>query len=224
MKYPSLHATGALLLLASLTAAGEAAAQPVDPPPSLPRHDAAVTIGWTAGDERRLGETYHDWYNTYLIQLQVGRYWTDHLKTQVAVGLTGEGSMISYESVSPPPVPPFYYAPIPIENRLRAQQVSIAQVYQFGRNEWLHPFIGAGVTVEWQRRRFEALGFPPGYPPGAPPTPAGGADSNFAVKFDLLAGLKFYATERAFVLTDLRIGMAERLDRVAWSAGVGFDF
>src|SRR5262245_57349771 len=72
------------------------AAQPALP--VLPRNDATLTIGW-AGSEYELSR-YDRWHGSLLVAGGVGRYWTDHLKTELEVGWSTPGKDEIYEDIT----------------------------------------------------------------------------------------------------------------------------
>src|SRR5215510_3058199 len=110
--------------------------------------DVSGTIGWfnlrDADPERR----FDDWANRMAdLSAGAGWYWTDNLKTQVDFGVTNKTDRYSYEEL-------FingHQTYAPFETTLSSRHLAIAQDYQFFRNQWLHPRVGAGVDVAWER-------------------------------------------------------------------------
>jgi hypothetical protein len=90
----------AFLLLALLTcAAGVAHAQPAPGP--VTGFDVAASIGLFAADrsERSDEGCCSSWSAGFFKGLSVGHYWTDHLKTEVDVGVPGPTEAYSYSNV-----------------------------------------------------------------------------------------------------------------------------
>ena len=55
--------------------------------------DVGGGAGWLAGNKEGLAEEWNDWYDTFAVSLDAGRYWTTHLKTEAGATFTGEGSV-----------------------------------------------------------------------------------------------------------------------------------
>ena len=73
----------AFVVAAALLAASAAAAQTISTTPRNPaRWDVGGGVGWLAGNKEGLAEEWNDWYDTFAVSLDAGRYWTTHLKTE----------------------------------------------------------------------------------------------------------------------------------------------
>ena len=99
--------------------------------------------------------------------------------------------------------------------------------YQFLHNTWVHPYVGGGVDVDWERRRADSddRGFvaaPPGVVASSDPGDA--IARRTSVRAVLLTGAKFYVSPRVFARTDLRVSFTDQIDALRWGAGVGVDF
>ena len=199
-----------------------------------PSWDVGATIGTfgIAPEPHTRPDGYSDdWYFDGRYAVSIGKYWTDHIKTEVEFAHSGEGSRYVQRFVDMPGVPPHY--PIPAEEFNRLQQLSGRVVYQFLDNAWVHPYVFGGVGLDIDRRRTE---IPPNYfyPPATPQnrpapilvTPAviEGPDISWRPAGVFGAGAKMYMTQRSFFnaggITSL--GDATR----TWSlvAGFGIDF
>ena len=193
---------------------------------TLPSNDAVVSIGW-AGSENRLSD-YDRWRASPFLGISGGHYWTDYLKTEVEAGWHSATNSGTYQEL----VIDGLRTSARSMYRIRDASLAIGQSYQFGRNDWVHPYVGAGADVI---RRNIALDRPaqPGYayntPPSRPPAEVvipelRISETNVLVRPFIKTGAKMYASERMFFLTELKLGFAPDLDHVLWKLGMGFDF
>ena len=89
--------------------------------------------------------SYNDWHSQFGVSGGAGWYWTNHHKTQVEFAATTAASVYTSE--------PFVVGPGRADVRVttvrsyESQRVSLAQLYKFRRNEWVHPFLGAGLDI-----------------------------------------------------------------------------
>ena len=134
----------ALLTIAAILLAGAASAQTDAPSAPLPRADAQFVVGWQNLHKDQPQSSYNDWLNDIVYGgAGAGWYWNDHLKTQVDVGAGTRGTHTATSSWSSTAF------------RLSNRRVSacanptsrIGQQYQFFRNQWFHPHVGAGVEI-----------------------------------------------------------------------------
>ncbi len=209
-----------------LVAASRAGAQELVLTPSSPRvWDAAVKVAWLAGNESPAAGEWNDWYDVPAVSFEVGRHWTTHLKTEVALTAAGEGRFYSQERVDVPgqPFPTYRFA----EHHVRSTQASGAATYQFLENSWVHPFLTAGVLVDWQRERRELQEPLPlrGSQPPFPPLIRTETERSVEVRPFVGGGFKFYVNERAFIRTDARLMVGSPgVIGFTWRGGVGVDF
>jgi opacity protein-like surface antigen len=211
----------ALFLLAILAQAPAAA-----PPPALPRADAHFVIGWQNLHKPQPPDHYNDWLNDiFYAGAGAGWYWTDNLKTQVDFGAGTRGEQYRYRQLAASGTIAYESSRL----RLRQQSVSIAQHYQFYRNQWFHPHVGAGVELARQTTTEE-------YQPVVIfdnvtrtsrtilPARTEGPEHDFIARGLGEVGFKAYMTPRAFFTGDMRMMFRERLEQVLFRAGFGFDF
>lgn len=196
-------------------------------PPDAKRWDAAGSVGWLAGDKSDLAEEWNDWYDTFAVSADVGRYWTPHLKTEAGVLFTTEGSVYSATQVPVPgqPFPLF----IPREHHFRLAGASLGAAYQFLDNQWVHPFLNAGVQLGWEHERlFSPEQVIPGFDrrnPTVAPLIDRDEGWSFAARPFVGGGAKFYVNERGFVRTDFTLAWHEGgIGQATWRAGIGLDF
>src|SRR5262245_22538945 len=126
------------LVAAALLPVAAAAQTTIQPP----RADAHVVLGWQNLHQAQPQDHYNDWLNDIFYGgAGAGWYWTDHLKTQVDLGAGTSGRQFRYTQSTLNGVPTYEAS----ELRLRQTAVTIQQQYQFFRNQWFHPHVGAGL-------------------------------------------------------------------------------
>ena len=136
------------LLICGVTPAW-AAAQTA--PAALPGNDTIVSIGW-AGAEHEIHDQRR-WDGALLAGLSGGHYWTDHLKTEVEASWSGPRKQEVYETIERQGG----YTYALSEYRAHDIRIGVSQVYQFGRNEWVHPYVGIGADVVRRGASLERL-------------------------------------------------------------------
>ena len=83
-----------LLLLTLFTSAGLAEARQQDSAPLLKKWDAAVTIAAAhVRPAHNEGSYYDNWFFEGRYAAQIGRYLTEHIKTEMEYARFGEGSI-----------------------------------------------------------------------------------------------------------------------------------
>src|SRR5215212_5575527 len=123
------------------------------PPSPLQRGDAAAFVGWLNAQKPGTLDLQSDWYHRAIYGGgAAGWYWTDHLRTEIEVGASKSSRLWTYRNVVIDNVPTFSGARLTVGTR----RVAIAQQYQFFRNVWFHPHVGAGVEVSWETVRGQA--------------------------------------------------------------------
>jgi opacity protein-like surface antigen len=192
--------------------------------PQLPKNDLSLSIGW-AGSDFQLTR-YDSWRGSVLVGAGAGHYWTDHLKTEVEFGWFDPGRDEIYENLDYLGTSTYAVA----DHTARDLRLGAVQIYQFGRNAWVHPYAGVGFDVIHRDVRIErdrqsrSVFLPPNrtIPVQIPPLSEHRTDV-FAQGI-LKTGLKLYATERAFFNTEMKLGIRRDVDHVVWKVGLGFDF
>ncbi len=176
-------------------------------------------------------DAYRDaWYNTGQIGLIVGRHLSANLKVELEVSTSAEGSQYVQRLITVPQV--LYPVPIASERFTRLHQISGSLVWQFFDNEWVHPFVHAGLAADLERVRW--------YTPaqshyvGDPRLPTSrvvlseerrdGPNTTTTAGFVVGGGAKLYATQRVFLRTDGRITGNGKAHHVEFRVGVGVDF
>jgi hypothetical protein len=197
----------------------------------LARADLSVSIG-SFGAKRAEAPEYDQWTHSLFGSVGGGYYWTDNLKTELEVASARRAEVYASESAGFPESP---LSSIFLEHSYRTFAVSMGQSYQFGRNALFHPFVKAGVDIEYVRHGIERPAQSvPIYSalnpqvvqairqmlvPALTRTETDVTASPYAA-----AGFKAYFTERGFFRTDLKVSVWSAIDRVIWRAGFGVDF
>jgi outer membrane protein W len=188
------------------------------PPPAVTQRglDLAGYLGWFNANKSGIS-LYNDWYHSLSGGLSLGYYWTDHVKTEIDVGRTSEAEIVGYGPVGNGPLS------APTEHYYRNVTFSVIQAYQFSRNAWVHPYLGAGLDLDWERHREErpaVLSARPGLIAGSRTDPS----TNVHPKVAAVGGIKAYVSPHAFFRTDLKFTGARQFDQVIWRWGFGVDF
>jgi opacity protein-like surface antigen len=213
-------AIAALVLIAGHHPAG--AQQPASP--RLMHGDVSGTVSWVNVNRAEF-ETYNNWRSQGAFGLGLGWYWTSHVKTEIDVAATTDTTVYSSVPVNIAGQPLFTSS----RTTFGTRRLGITHRYQFGDNDWVHPFVGAGLELvreEISRRDDRLFAFDPvtrqsrlvrdeiRHPDRA----------ELTARAVLSAGLKAYASRRAFFLTDVRVGIRRRAEDVQWRVGAGVDF
>jgi hypothetical protein len=207
-------------LVPPLILAAPAAAQPKEP---VARADASGTIGWLLVDKD--GQAYaNHWHSSLYGGFGGGWYWTDHLKTEIDFGVGEEAN--SYGSRR------FDYQGSPalvgVESHFSRRTLGIGQHYQFFRNQWFHPHVGAGVLLVWEEIQ-EIIDSTIVYEPNRPPRVVAPARiepwrTEQSTKAFVAGGFKGYLSQRAFFRMDLRVAFDKGVDETLLRIGFGIDF
>jgi opacity protein-like surface antigen len=210
----------ALFLVALLAQA----APPVGAP--VTRADLHVVAGWQNLHKDQPQSSYNDWLNgIFYGGAGAGWYWNDHLKTQVDAGAGTRGTQYRYQQLVVNGAQTFESSRL----HLRETSLSIGQHYQFFRNQWFHPHVGAGVEIV---RETSTVDYDPVI--GVDnvthttrvtlPSRTEGPDHRFLARTFGEAGFKAYMTRRAFFTGDMRLMFRGGVDEVLFRTGFGIDF
>jgi hypothetical protein len=201
-------------------------AQDQPPPPRLMRGDVSGTLGWV-GINKSDFRSYNNWHSQFGVGAGAGWYWTDHHKTQVEFGATTATSVYSSQPIL---VAPQQQTFVTMVRKYESQRVSLTQLYQFRRNQWVHPFLGGGLDIvrEQSAQRDDPAYW---YDPITRQSRLvreqlqHGKRSDVSAHAVLTAGVKAYFSRNVFGLTDLRVGVgSKRAQDVQWRFGLGADF
>ena len=132
-------------------AVAPAAAQDVPPrsgrslvPADFPRWDATGSLGLLVVSAADTGVSWDGWEQKADYRLDVGRYWTPHLKTEVAFSTSNPSR--DYETVRlvvPGVAAAFAYD----EVDRQLYTVAPALTWQFFENNFVHPYVSGGVKI-----------------------------------------------------------------------------
>lgn len=190
----------------------------------LARGDVTATAGRLAVNVANL-DSYDDWHGQGLFTAGAGWYWTDHLKTDVEIGGTTKARTYAATPVVIGGQPHVASSQITFSSK----RLALLQRYQFGRNEWFHPNVGAGLEVVsrsksvrqdpvWvydQVTRQSRLLIP---------AVQQERQKDAEARALAVAGFKAYVTRRAFFLGDFRVAFTDRPEDALLRFGVGVDF
>jgi hypothetical protein len=219
-----LLAVWVVLVLAPSGAFAQDAARP-----QMPRADVAGTVGWLhsaldGGNGVPDGLPDDDWsHRRGTIGATAGVYWTEHLKTEVMAETSNGTTLWSAE--------PFIVGGQLLyrsaEHTIRDTRVSIGQFYQFGHNRWVHPSVGAGVTI--RHRTLTSIYYPAVFYDGRQPIHVADyerpqAEATVEPAAFAAVALKAYVTRRAFFRTDTQVDFRDGVRDVNARIGFGVDF
>ena len=194
------------------------------PAAAQPSWDFAASTGgwWGHPREASTAERYDDeWFGSWLGSVSIGRYWTDHIKTEVdaTVGSTGQRYVVRQIQL-PGERSPRYYS---FTQQYREQSLAALVTLQAGRNWWIHPFLQAGVSVDFDEVRY---GDYPEFISGPAPfvLSRSGPESTTVTRGIAAGGAKFYMTEHAFFRADVRTSFGGGATHVQFRTGFGIDF
>ncbi len=206
---------------------GQGQPAPADSELSLPVWDAGgnLGLGLTWVGTPQFGR-YKD--ETLTFGVSVGRYWTEHAKSEVECIWPGETTTYSSDAELAEAYPAAW---VYVARRIRPLKVGFLQVYQFGHNAWVHPYLGVGLDVDIERITVDR----PAQTVSVSQSDRGGPltvdvpathseDRSVRLRGAVVAGLKAYVSRHAFTRFDVRAAGASRLDQVAFRAGFGLDF
>jgi hypothetical protein len=197
--------------------------------PLLPRNDVTVSTGLIGAQYRQTADIYDRWHGSVFGGMNFGHYWTDNHKTEVEAGWLSTATSHSYEAI-PIGADRAY---VQSEYLFKDLRLSLSQSVQFGRNAWIHPFVGAGVDIDYLRTTEDR---PPQFSTIFVSTTSSRDNRSVlvpglrereakvrAVPF-AKGGFKIYVSDRAFVVQEFKFGIANGVDHVLWKTGVGIDF
>lgn len=197
-----------------------------------PKWDFAVTTGLFEGRPGDDGPRYYsdDWYGAVRGGISVGRYWTNHFKTEVEVMTSGEGRRYASREVRLPDGSSWPYG---AQEYFRLSQGSARAVWQLLDNRWIHPYVLAGVSVDVEQRR-ALVDEQFRYLPSSPGVPSlrevlvreqiTGPDTVQRTGIMVGGGAKLYFSPRAFANTAVLVTHTKPAKTVSFTLGLGLDF
>jgi hypothetical protein len=217
---------GALIAAVAIPAAAQDT--PLQParslkPAQFPRWDASGSFGMLALTGSETHSSWADWEQNAEYRFDLGRYWTTHLKTDVAVSMTNGWQ--DYESVRlSVPGAPNAYAYDRITRRLTT--IAPAVTWQFRENTFMHPYVSGGVKLNLldEHRVRESGTFRSGTV-GYTVAPFEERRTAVQARPFMAGGFKSYISRSVFARTEARLAFAEDgVRHVSVIAGVGVDF
>jgi opacity protein-like surface antigen len=195
-------------------------------PTDWPRWDVSGEVGWLSSNKSEIGPDWNDWYDVPSGGGVIGFYATPNVKAELRLAFSGEGSVYEEERIDIPgqAFPAFRLR----EHHIRATTLGGGMTYQFFRNQWFHPHVGAGIEVARESdRTFAQEWRVPSREPGAPlviPAVDSRTNVSWAARPFVSAGFKWYFNERTFMRSDVRTAIGNRrAAHVTWTAGIGVD-
>lgn len=220
-----MRARSLLLAIASCLAfTPPAAAQPAPASP-LTRADLHGAVGWghLHLDAAAPGNQWD--HRSAHASAGAGWYWSDHLKTEIEADASSKASFYRFEYVQASGRPVYRSSWVEVQGT----SVGVVQQYQFLRNTWVHPFVGAGVDLRRERRveQLEPAVLYDGVtqqPRVVDPGRRIDGPARWQARGVAQAGVKTYLSERAFGRFDVKVAWRGGVDEVVFRAGIGVDF
>jgi opacity protein-like surface antigen len=213
-------------LLALTTAALLPAAASAQTPVRLPRADAHFVLGWQNLEKEQPEQHFNDWLNAIFYGgLGAGWYWNDNLKTQIDFGAGTTADQYRVHQIASAGTQTYETSRVSV----RQSAVTIQQQYQFFRNQWFHPHVGAGVELarETTTERYDPIFVFDNVTRTSrilQPARTEGPDHTFIARGVGEVGFKAYLTRRAFFTGDMRLMFRDGIEQVLFRTGFGFDF
>jgi hypothetical protein len=192
-------------------------------PATFPRWDAGGSIGLLTVTTSESLNSWNGWDQKAEYRFDLGRYWTTHLKTDVAVTTSNMWSDWRSERLPVPGVSTAY-AYTQIDRRFFG--VAPAVTWQFRENSFMHPYVSGGVKAvlidehsfrDATTQRSGTIGYQ-----------VPGLDERRTVVFArpfVAGGFKSYINRSVFVRTEGRVAFAQDgVRQVSAIVGVGVDF
>ena len=204
--------------------AAAASAQTAGSTPQLPDWDVNFSLGVLSSSPKDEAQTREDtvWHGEALLDL--GHYWTQHLKTEAGISFLNQREDYDFDSLPVPGLPVGGYSVN--QQSIRRALVTPALTYQFGENEFAHPYVSAGARVEFldiHSTRYAQTVTQNRTTYSVPALDR--RDSLVVVRPVVAAGFKSYFNERTFIRTEVQASVgADHRAHPAARVGFGFDF
>ena len=157
--------------------------------------------------------------------VEAGYFWSEHLKLEV--GISGATEATSWTNDVPADANLQRLSYLSSEHAHSVRTLSAGVTYQFRRNAWVHPYLGAGVDIDRDRVRTNTWAQPAydqrqGYqPPYQLPEVV---TTETVGRLFAVGGVKVFFNERVFFRTDLKVAGRSRLDKIVARVMFGADF
>jgi outer membrane protein W len=203
------------IVLVLIPITGLCQAKGIGVPPA--RVDVSATLGVFSASHKVSEEECCNWSTSLFKGLGAGYYWTEHLKTEIEAAWPGRSETYTYSNSRSADGTVVY---INEEHSYNTFNASAAQLYQFGRNAFFHPFAGAGLGVTREHDKHERTTATNRGPQSADVSET----SAVRARPFVTTGFKAYFAERAFFRGEVKLGLARRVEELVWKAGFGVDF
>jgi hypothetical protein len=195
-----------------------------------PLFDLTGLAGFFAGRQPPRDDpgSRQDWIQAAQGGVVFGHYLSRHLKLEIEVSGTTSGTRYVSRQIALPGSPYPYWLTSEHEHSVRS--IGGVAAWQFRDNEWVHPFLEAGLSADFDRLTVRT---PEHFLPGDPRSgsmpirigePRSGESTTTRARGVIGGGAKAYFNERAFVRTDFRLTFDQHRLNVAFRGGVGVDF
>jgi hypothetical protein len=223
-------ALGAAVLLMGVWAGRAEAQNPPVPssrslvPARFPRWDLTGSLGMLNIATTDTNSSWRGWDQKFEYRADLGRYWTTHLRSELAVGTSNGWEDFEVAPLPVAGVQAPVYAYTDIERRLTT--VAPAVTWQFRENTFMHPYVTGGVKVGFLQEH--RLRTPDAYrfgPQGLLVPPLDERSTTVLARPFVAGGFKSYISRSAFVRTEGRVAAGSTGPRqVSLLVGIGFDF
>lgn len=223
MPIAPVHSLASLALVILLSPAVAAAQS---------KWDVAGSAGVLGSHAPDLGSRRYvdDWVHVAQVGLIVGRYLSSHLKVELDASATTAGRQYVEWQVNVPGFP--YPYPLVAELTTSVRSLGAALTWQFGDNDWVHPFVRGGVSADFERqhmRTWDQVIYAPdpsgvSLPLRVTGPAAVGPTTTANARLTAGAGAKFYVSSRAFVRTEGAVAYRPSRVNATLRIGFGVDF
>lgn len=192
-------------------------------PATFPRWDAGGSIGLLTVTTTESRSSWNGWDQNAEYRFDLGRYWTTHLKTDVAVTTSNMWSDWRSEQLAIPGVPSAY-GYTQIDRRLFG--VAPAVTWQFRENSFMHPYVSGGVKVSLlEEHSFRGAATQRSGPISYQVPGLDERRTLVLARPFVAGGFKSYINRSVFVRTEGRVAFAQDgVRQVSAVVGVGIDF
>jgi hypothetical protein len=197
-----------------------------------PHWDAAGTAGVLGSHSPDVDGRRHvdDWFHVAQGGLIVGRHVSTHLKVEIDASVSTAGRQYVEWQVNVPGFP--YPYPLVAELRTSVRSLGAALTWQFGDNDWVHPFVRGGVSADFERqhtRTWDQVIYRTDPSGVSVPLRVAGPDAEGAVttttaRVTAGGGAKFYVSPRLFVRSEGMLAWGRARQNVVLRVGLGLDF
>jgi hypothetical protein len=196
----------------------------------MPRWDVGASMGLLnlregARDrDSRYQPSGWDNRTTLAYEFDGGYFWTQHVKTDVALTLLPEQESFDLDTRPSPALPPG--TPAFVDTTSRLTTLSGAVTYQFFENTFVHPYVSGGVDLGWVRaHRFRGQTITTVNRIRYTIPAVDEQDTSLTAHPLVAVGCKSYFNSRTFVRTEARVAFGpDGVSRTTFRFGFGVDF